>query len=282
MNEVASTGPPVGRPIVVVPCFNEEHRLDECAFLELVACNDVQLLFVDDGSDDGTKAMLERLAGKSEAIGLLELPRNAGKGEAVRQGLLHAVGSGPPIVGYFDADLATPGSELIRMVDVLESHPELAAVFGSRIARLGSHIERSPVRHYLGRIFATAASLALGVAVYDTQCGAKVFRVNDNLKMAIRTPFRSSWSFDVLLCQRLLDGAEGLPGLPEASFLEMPLKRWTDRPGSKVGLAGSIRALADVITVGVVRHWGRHRPEDPVPRRTAPDPGPSRSTISDS
>ncbi len=234
----------------------------------------MQLLFVDDGSDDGTKVVLERLARKSEAIGLLELHRNCGKGEAVRQGLLRAVASGPPIVGYFDADLATPGSELIRMMTVLECHPELAAVFGSRIARLGSHIERSPFRHYLGRIYATAASLALGVAVYDTQCGAKVFRVNDNLRMAIQAPFRSSWSFDVLLCQRLLDGAHGLPGLPEGSFLEMPLERWTDRPGSKVDLAGSVRALADVINLGVVRHWRMRRPEDPAPGRTTPDPGP--------
>jgi hypothetical protein len=240
-------------PIVVVPCFNEEQRLDEYGFLHLVESSSVQLLFVNDGSNDGTGTILERLRRKSDAIDVLDLPRNSGKAEAVRQGLLRAVAMNASIVGYFDADLATPGSELIRMIGLLEAEPGLAAVFGSRVSRLGSHIERSAVRHYTGRVFATAASVALGVAVYDTQCGAKVFRVNDNLKAAIQTPFRSTWAFDVVLCQRLFDGVGGLPGLSVTSFLEMPLERWTDVGGSKMDLRGSLAAVADVVILGVAR-----------------------------
>lgn len=263
-------------PVIVVPCFNEERRLDEGAFIDLVATGILRLLFVNDGSDDGTDVILERLIQKSDAITMLELPRNCGKGEAVRRGLQMAVQSGTPIVGYFDADLATPGSELLRMLSILDENPDLAAVFGSRIARLGSHIERSAFRHYTGRIFATAASLALGVAVYDTQCGAKVLRVNENLRAAIQAPFRSAWSFDVLLCQRLLDGTEHLPGLPAESLLEMPLERWSDRSGSKVDLLGSFRALHDVITVGAARRLRARQ----YPRRRrspgSPDAGSDR------
>ena len=133
------------------------------------------------------------------------------------------------------------------------------AVFGSRVARLGSRIERSPVRHYSGRVFATVASVALGVAVYDTQCGAKVFRVNPNFIAAIESPFRSAWSFDVILLQRLLDGTPELPGLPVASFLEVPLDAWSDVGGSKVGLLGSVTALWDVIVMGVDRRARRRR-----------------------
>ena len=135
------------------------------------------------------------------------------------------------------------------------------AVFGSRVARLGSHIGRSAFRHYTGRVFATSASWALAVAVYDTQCGAKVFRVNENLVAAIETPFRSSWSFDVRLCQRLFDGTSELPGLPVSSFLEMPLEEWNDVAGSKVGVLGSAAALYDVLAIGVARRWasGRRR-----------------------
>jgi dolichyl-phosphate beta-glucosyltransferase len=240
-------------PIIVVPCFNEEHRIDERAFLDLVGTGEVRLLFVNDGSTDGTRPLLERLRRQSGRIGVLDLPRNMGKAEAVRRGLQRAIESEAEIVGYFDADLSTPGSELIRMISLLRERKDLVAVFGSRVARLGSRIRRSPVRHYSGRVFATFASLALGVAFYDTQCGAKLFRVNENLVAAVRIPFRSPWSFDVLLCQRLFEGTHEIPGIPTSLFFEMPLEEWTDVSGSKVNLSGSALALWDVLVVGMAR-----------------------------
>jgi glycosyltransferase involved in cell wall biosynthesis len=266
--------------VIVVPCYNEEHRIDIDAFVDLARSGCVQLQFVNDGSTDGTGTIVRRLMDEDPAIGLMELPRNVGKAEAVRQGLLAAVDSGAAIVGYLDADLATPGPELLRMVKIIRDRSDLAAVFGSRVARLGSRIERSPVRHYTGRVFATVASLALGVAVYDTQCGAKVFRVNPNLVAAIEDPFRSSWSFDVLFCQRLFDGTPELPGLPVSSFLEMPLDAWSDVPGSKLHLADGLHALIEVLGMAVARRRSgdRHRARaesrfsDPPPMTQLPAP----------
>jgi dolichyl-phosphate beta-glucosyltransferase len=256
MNDVPKSlfeNPASAGPVVVVPCFNEERRIDEAAFVNLVETGGVRLLFVNDGSTDGTRALLEQLRRQSEGISVLDLPRNMGKAEAVRRGLQGAIESGAEIVGYFDADLSTPGSELIRMIGILDERTDLVAVFGSRVARLGSHIRRSPIRHYSGRVFATFASLALGVPFYDTQCGAKVFRVNEGLGAAVRVPFRSAWSFDVLLCQRLFDGTRETPGIPTSSFLEMPLEEWTDVSGSKVNLYGSALALWDVLVIGMAR-----------------------------
>ncbi len=239
--------------MVVVPCFNEQRRFEDLAFLDLVGSGGTRLLFVDDGSTDGTGGILEQLALKSDAIEVEHLPHNLGKAEAVRRGMCRAIQNGADIVGYFDADLATPTSELLRLIHVLEAHEGLNGVFGSRVARLGSHIERSAFRHYTGRVFATIASMALGVAVYDTQCGAKVFRVNPTLEAAVGSPFRSAWSFDVLLCQRLFDGTSQVPGLPVESFLEVPLEEWSDVSGSKVSLAGSLAAVWDVALLGIRR-----------------------------
>jgi glycosyltransferase involved in cell wall biosynthesis len=241
----------------VVPCYNEERRLDRAAFLAL--SRSVRLLFVDDGSSDGTRRVLEELAARSGCIKVLDLPQNEGKSEAVRQGLILALADDPPpaIVGYLDADLATPAREILRIITALEADDRLMAVLGSRVARLGSRIVRRTHRHYLGRVYATAASAALGIAVYDTQCGAKAFRVGETFRKAIESPFRSAWSFDVLLIERLLDGVDGCPGLPLASLMELPLEEWSDVPGSTMQLAGSLAAFRDLWSVARARRAAR-------------------------
>ena len=86
-------------------------------------------------------------------------------------------------------------------------------ILASRVSLLGRRIVRSTRRHYLGRIFATLASRILRVAVYDTQCGAKLFRCAPALAAALRDPFLSRWVFDVELLGRLLTGAPDAPAI---------------------------------------------------------------------
>jgi len=226
--------------MIVVPCFNEETRLDLDRFSALAA--DVPLLFVDDGSTDGSAALLRSLADASNAIDVLELPRHAGKAEAVRQGLLHALGAEAAVLGYLDADLATPPGELLRLLSVLDGGSR-SYVMGSRVGLLGLDVDRSAVRHYGGRVFATFASLVLGIRVYDTQCGAKVFRPSPAVAAALERPFRSSWVFDVELIGRLLQR------LPASEFEEVPLREWHQVPGSKLRARDMARAFADLAVV---------------------------------
>ena len=224
----------LGRVTIVVPCFNEERRLQAARFAELVEGQAFRLLFVDDGSSDGTFGVLEqacRLLGSRASV--LRLERNQGKAEAVRRGLLAALDAGADVVGYLDADLATPASEMLRLVDLVGKDGAEAAL-GSRVALLGRHIERRASRHYLGRVFATVASIILDLRVYDTQCGAKAFAASPLLARALSEPFSARWAFDVELIGRLLAGAPGLPGLREDAFVELPLRQWTDVAGSKL------------------------------------------------
>src|SRR6185312_11308360 len=124
---------------VVVPCYNEAERLDETPLLTFLdRCAEASLLFVDDGSTDTTAARLAALAARPPArIDVLSLSPNGGKAEAVRQGMLQALGRGAGTVGYLDADLSTPPDELLRLRARFE-RPEVAVVLGARVALLGT------------------------------------------------------------------------------------------------------------------------------------------------
>jgi glycosyltransferase involved in cell wall biosynthesis len=198
--------------------------------------------------------MVRRLmADRPGRVDLMVLPKNVGKAEAVRVGLLEAIERGSAIVGYLDADLATPASEMLRLIEIAEQQPQRTAVLGSRVALLGHTVRRRPMRHYLGRLYATAASLALGVAVYDTQCGAKVFRVGTPLQLALADPFPDRWSFDVELLGRLLAD----PRQHADPVLEVPLREWRDVSGSSVGAASGMQALWAL--TGLRRRVRHHR-----------------------
>ncbi len=235
--------------VVVIPCFDEERRLDSTELLALATSGSLRLLLVDDGSSDGTLPLLRALATGSQAIDVLALETNVGKAEAVRVGMLRAIADGAEVVAYYDADLSTPPDELRRLVDTLAQRPATAVVMAARVALLGRQIKRRPHRHYLGRVFATLASLSLAIPVYDTQCGAKVFRVTPALRQALARPFRSTWGFDVELLGRLLYPDGEVEPTPLDSVIEVPLRRWNDVAGSKLGPVAMLRAALDLARI---------------------------------
>lgn len=179
----------------------------------------------------------------------------------MRRGLGRAVELNAHVVGYVDADMATPADEVGRLLDVLRES-DLAVVMGSRLAILGHVIERSPLRHYLGRVFATGASMVLGVAVYDTQCGAKFFRVTDGLRAALAEPFASRWAFDVELLGRLIRTLDNPPHGAASPIREVPLRRWHDTGRSKVRPMAMVLAFLSLALIR--RRLAAWRPGTPV------------------
>jgi dolichyl-phosphate beta-glucosyltransferase len=239
------------RVALVVPCFNEAARLPVQEFLRVrLGRGRLELVFVDDGSTDATRALLERIRDERPAeTSLVAYDRNAGKAEAVRRGVLHALGRRPDAVGFWDADLATPLSELPLFVDVLDGNPSVDVVIGSRVKLMGRTVERHAWRHYLGRLFATAASVTLGLPVYDTQCGAKLFRATPLLADVFARPFLSRWIFDVEILARLLALDPRGVQTTASSIHELPLRAWTDVRGSKVRWVDFVRAAVDLARI---------------------------------
>jgi glycosyltransferase involved in cell wall biosynthesis len=248
--------PPVVDTVIVVPCYDEAARLDVGALVDLAGAAGARIIAVDDGSTDATGVLLAAAArAHPEELAVLTLPANGGKGEAVRAGMRAGLEGGAAIVAYYDADLATPPAEMARLVAELRAHADRSVVLGSRVGLLGHRIDRSLWRHYLGRVFATVSSAVLGLAVYDTQCGAKVFRDGPALRAALAEPFSSRWAFDVELLGRLLAA-----GADAGSFVEVPLREWRDVAGSKLGPSAALAAALDLATVARTARRRRRQP----------------------
>ena len=218
--------------LIIVPCYNEEKRLPAEVFSNFLKQHrEIAFIFVNDGSSDDTGNILQELCSAHPNAELLELPKNKGKAEAVRQGMLQAVDRNVRFIGFTDADLATPLEELLDMLNCTKD--STLCISGCRFLHLGSKIKREPVRHFVGRIFATAASTYLDLPVYDTQCGAK-FYASETIGKVFNTPFATKWFFDVEILKRLLR-IYGKDRVIEDCF-EYPLHCWEDKSGSKIRL----------------------------------------------
>lgn len=253
--EASGTSLPPARVTIVIPCYNEEKRIDQGAFTKAASDPDLRFVFVDDGSTDETQTVLYDICEDPTVGEVLVLARNEGKAEAVRQGVLHAAGLGSEYVGYWDADLATPLDEIPRFVEVLDRQDEIDIVLGSRVNLLGRDVHRKLIRHYIGRVFASMVAAGLSLPVYDSQCGAKLFRSRPETMSLFAEPFYAKWIFDAEILARAIDRHE-VDGIEQVkgSTYELPLRQWFD-------VEGSALRFRDLFTAGRdwVRVFGRHK-----------------------
>ena len=209
---------------VVIPAFNEAQRLPP--FLERVVAyfegrdEPYEVIVVDDGSTDGTAGLVE--ARGMSSVSVLRLQSNAGKGAAVRAGMLAAKGA---YRLFADADGATPIEELKRLEPLLIAGADVA--IGSRVlVDPGVSVTTRSHRVAAGRLFNwLVARLGLrGIA--DSQCGFKAFTapVATRLFEALATR-RFGFDVELLLHAR----AAG------CRIVEVPVN-WADQAGSKVGV----------------------------------------------
>ncbi len=168
--------PDIERPqlSVVIPAYNEERRLpatlsEIMAYLDAAMPGNYEIIVADDGSSDGTAALVQRLAAEHPVLHLLSLDHR-GKGFAVRAGALAAHGR---TVLLCDADHATPIQEWAKLERALQSGYDVA--IGSREG-LGSRRLGEPwYRHVMGRVFNLIVQLVAVGGIQDTQCGFKAF-----------------------------------------------------------------------------------------------------------
>jgi glycosyltransferase involved in cell wall biosynthesis len=236
---------------IIIPCYNEANRLRPDDFLEaLDHTQGLSFLFVNDGSKDQTQKIIEDIQVLSpQRVNCLALEFNQGKSEAVRKGFLFSRNGNFDYVGFWDADLATPLRTVKPFIEQLETHPAVLMIMGARVRLLGRDIQRLRGRHYLGRIFATWASLILKCDVYDTQCGAKLFRNTELVQQIFLDPFISRWVFDVEIIARLSKLLRSKGQKLEERVIEYPLRQWTDVKGSKLRMIHLLSIGYDLLRI---------------------------------
>lgn len=256
---------PDAEPIVyvVVPCYNEEKRIDLNRFLDFAnQQHSLEFVFVNDGSTDGTAELLSDFVKQMPGSCLVDNKVNQGKAEAVRDGVLFAIdyansNSQESYIAYWDADLATPLDELLRFRDVLQRLPHIDFVLGSRQNLIGHQVHRKKLRGLLGGCFAFVASSILGLSIRDTQCGAKMMRLNEHTKLAFSTPFQSKWIFDVEVYSRIKQLCRARKE-PDGLF-EIPLETWAEIAGSKLKTSDFLVAIGELFSIAyryrLTNHW---------------------------
>jgi dolichyl-phosphate beta-glucosyltransferase len=226
---------------IVIPAFNEERRLPETLDRILEWLNRQSLTFrevivVDDGSSDGTAALVEEYAGTHPMVRLLRNPGNRGKGYAVRNGMLDAAGEW---ILCTDADLSSPIEEVSKLVAAAEKNAADIAIGSRAVDRSLVEIHQPLLREYSGRIFNLLMRAITGLPFRDTQCGFKLFRA-DAAKQVFPLQKQDGFSFDVedlVIASKL-----GLPVVEVAV-------RWRNAEGTKVGLTQGMKSFADLLRI---------------------------------
>ncbi len=225
---------------VVFPSYNEAQRLpptllDAVTYLSERGTT-FEIIVADDGSSDGTPAIVQQVAKIVPEVRLVANPKNFGKGYAVRTGIANSRGR---VVVFSDSDGSTPIGELERLLEAIDNGADVA--IGSRVVD-GPGIVRETQAHrkFIGRVFNGIVSTLLLPGLKDTQCGFKMF--TREAADAIFTRQRlDGFSFDVeilFIARRL--------GLTTA---EVGVN-WFDVAGSKVRIIrDSARMLRDTLLI---------------------------------
>ena len=235
----------VTRPAVslIIPAYNEGVRIGPGlkAIAEYAAANrlSLEVIVVDDGSTDDTATLAGALLRSAPHVSgrVIQLPRNRGKGYAVRAGLTAARA---PYAVFSDADLSTPIEELPRLLSTLQSG-DADVAFGSRaLDRSLIGVRQSRFRELAGRAFNVVLRIATALPFMDTQCGFKAFRMSV-CRPLIEAGTIDGFGFDIeLLYEAHRTGLR---------IREIPV-RWNHRDGSKVNmLRDGLRMLRDIYTV---------------------------------
>lgn len=230
---------------LVLPAHNEEHRIDRTlrAYRYALPASDTRFWVALDGCDDDTATIVRRHAADDPRVGWIECPK-LGKGGVLIEAFRACAAGDAELIGFVDADGATPPSELLRLVDLLRGGTD-ATIASRRHPSAVTPGERSLARRVTSAGFAFGVRRLFNVPFADTQCGAKVLRADLVRRVA---PLLSSRDF--LFDVDLLHTARRLG----FRVSEVPTV-WVDQAGSRLHAGRDARRML----WSSLRLWLHHR-----------------------
>lgn len=251
---------------IVVPMFREAGRIGQTVrtlAASPLASDRIEFVFVDDGSTDGTVEVLQAaLQGSGLRAQVLRLPRNLGKGAAVRTGVLASRGA---VVAFVDADLSSPPSAVVEVCRAVEDGAQVAVA--SRGHATSDLVVRQPgSREAAGKSFNRLLRRLGLTTLPDTQCGLKAF--DRASALALFGPLRTRrFAFDVEVLSRAAHLGLEVRVLPT---------RWAHVEESRVApLRDGARMALDAVRIARVAA----RPPRPPAARAREDSGMAPATF---
>ncbi len=234
---------------IIIPCYNEEKRLNVNAFINFIqSTNKYHLCFVNDGSSDKTIDVLKNMQRQNPyKISVIDIQQNSGKAAAVRTGSKYLYNKGSiDYIGFIDADLSTDFNDFEELSNTLSNNENLNMVFGSRAKEASKNIEKDGIRSVISKIINMLVLFILKLPIQDTQCGAKVYKAS-LVPIIFKNKFFSRWLFDIEMFLRMKKhfGKKNIM----KRILEQPLKRWIHVDDSKLGFKDSIQIPYRLLTI---------------------------------
>jgi glycosyltransferase involved in cell wall biosynthesis len=230
----------LGSVSVVVPVYDEREALrplaDELMPVARGLGRRVEVIFVDDGSRDGSAEVLADLAAACPEVTVVRLRRNFGKGAALMAGFREATGDA---VVTLDGDGQDDPAEIPRMLEALEAGADLVSGW--------KHDRRDPWgKRAASRVFNAATARMSGVPLHDLNCGLKAYRAEVVRSLAL--------TGDLYRYIPVLAANEGF------RVNELPVHHRPRRYGrSKFGIERYLRGFLDLLTILFIGRF-RHRP----------------------
>lgn len=210
---------------IIIPAYNEEKRIKPTlnSYLKFYKKN-TEFIVVNDGSTDNTEKIIKKFIKKHKNIKLIN-QINQGKGSAVLNGMKNAKGN---IIAFVDADNATIPEQFNKVLKYIKNHDVVIASRHIRGAKMNK--KEFLLEKITGRGFNFLVRFLLGLKVYDTQCGAKIFKKQVLNKILSKiNPDR--WSFDISFLYHAQKSG--------FKIKEVPIF-WYSRTGSKLNVKKAI------------------------------------------
>lgn len=228
-----------------IPCYNEEERLNVEVFLTFIRqeSGNIDFYFIDDGSSDNTREIILQNFLDLANVKLISLPKNQGKGNAVREGVLETRGLSYNYYGFIDADLDIPLDQVSLLYrELIKSSCHLAVSKRD----LKSNFKLFNLRSVASVVMVNMANKIIGydLKLNDTQCGCKMLHA-DIVEICFGERFISEWLFDIEIFLRLKMRLEN----PRERISEVPISKLDKNGKSKFSFRQNLRIIPQLYKI---------------------------------